>query len=390
MLYFYIVIVSTTGVLNYKLFGTPVFSWFFLVLSCITILSVLQWAVNKSKVPIILLILTTIIAVLSSVIQGWDFSTSCYNAFLYTTPLLFLFLPNITRINLVKVCISVQIATTIAFVISILVYLGYIDSGLVGYAFNLNILVLDNSIGLIGLATSLYLLITQKVNTIYSVSTIIFSILIVFLGQSRTRIILSIIIITFYVLFILLSRRKGKLRNIFLVVFVATALLIVIYRNYTTFSSYMSVFTNKYANIMKDSSSQYRLSEIKMHLETLVKNPIFGIGCGALNKSYSSSIDIIFYGHCMLTAAFALNGVFFGTVFNWHILSMVNCGVKNMVKLKSPENTFALVLILTVIVLSVSNAGFLKYSTHIATLMIGILFLTNNKQVSFHNHLLNN
>ena len=157
-----------------------------------------------------------------------------------------------------------------------------------------------------------------------------------------------------------------------LVVFIVAAILVNTY--YYVIMQYMGLFFEKFETIMEDESSEYRIKEMQSHIELLIENPIAGIGCGALNHRYYTSLDNYFLGHCMLTSLWALNGLIVGTVMLISLIGTVFKAFSMWLRNRTLRNVMAMTLAGTILFLATSSAGFAKYSTHFMMLLLGCCF----------------
>lgn len=373
-IYIYIVWIAIFGVWEKSIMGIPLYSLFFIIVSFFCFFYIFSRGFdNIGEGSIVILLL---LSVINSIAQGWPILSTVYNAFLYVTPLIFLFLPRAINFDINKVCKAVQVMVVVAGIVSLLVYFGIIDSGL---NLNLNITLIDNAIGLLGIATAFYLISVRKRN-INSIITLVFSVLVILIGQSRARMALAFIIIIAYIIFLLFIQKKGKLSNLLLLIVLGLVALFIIYTNSNEIFEYLEFSFNKFETMGSDSSSIYRQFETKEHLRLFFKYPFFGVGCGAYNSNTATPEFAHFSAHNMITGLLAMNGLIYWIIFIIVFLYAIIKTIKNFFEKRSEENYFSLVLGLTLPVLTITSAGFGKPATHVFMLIIGIILHDFNKE----------
>ena len=376
LLWIFAIITAVGRVFSLSILGIPVFSVFFLLLSAVLVAyftSQYQRHTRQFQNRWLFVLLIGV-SIMTSVLNGWDIFSSIYNAFIYGTPFLLVALPSYHKIQL-RTCFQfVRVMVIIGAIISIGVYMGWIDTGIANKNIvALNIVVLDNSIGLIGLIASMYQLLEHEsnYNKCVSAAYLILSYMIIIMGQSRARVLLALGISIIFVLYQLLRKQKVSGKTIFFFIGFAVATLILVNQYYDRVMSYMSFSLGKLNTMMRDESSIYRIEEMKFHLNLLKEHPIAGIGCGVLNQKYHWTFDDYYYAHCMLTSFLAMNGLFLGTVMLVSLAEVLFKSIHAFIKSRSLMSIMALVLAGTIIFLSVTSAGFSKYSTHFMMLLLG-------------------
>lgn len=353
--------------------GLPLFSVFFLGLSIICALLVFLYCFTTSKALYSFYFLLVVTAWITSVMQGKDPMLSFYNNFLYATPLLFFILTELVDFDLKKTCRYVQYMTFIAGIVSLLIYYGIIDSTL---NYRLSITIVDNTIGLLGLAVSLYSIVTRS-NRLFSWLSAIMAIIVLLTGQSRARVVLGLCIAMLTIFYSVLVKKRGKFQSFVVVICVLTIAYIFISINIDTINDYLGFMLGKFESIGTDGSSIYRFEEMKIHIELFLENPLFGIGCGTLNAPYRTRIDNYLYGHNMFTAILAINGMFYFSIFICIYLKILLKSLFSFFKESNPDNFLAFLLMLIMTALSITSAGFSKPTTHILILLVGVIL---NKQ----------
>lgn len=369
LIYIYILWIPLVNFVKISFMGLPLFSVFFLGMSCLMFLIVCTYGLVKAKYLYLLLLLQIVFSFISSIYQGFSVPISLYNDFLYTTPFLLLIISECFYFDIKKVCRQIQYMTCIAGVISALVYMGVIDTGL---NYKLSITVLDNTIGLLGLAVSLYLIISN-INIVFSWITVIMSAMVLLTGQSRARTILALVIVFSFILYVLFIKRGKKIKSIATIAMVMLIIIFFINKNIDVINEYLGFLIGKFEIIGEDSSFEYRITEMNVHFDLFKTNPFWGIGCGALNSKFQTSLDNFFYGHNMFTAVLAVNGIFFFIVFMITFVRMIVKVIQRFVSQKSAENLLILVLAFLLVPLSISSAGFGKPTTHIMMFLIGVV-----------------
>ena len=367
LIYIYILWIPLVNFVKISFMGLPLFSVFFLGMSCLMFLIVGTYGLVKAKYLYLLLLLQIVFSFISSIYQGFSVPISLYNDFLYTTPFLLLIISECFYFDIKKVCRQIQYMTCIAGVISALVYMGVIDTGL---NYKLSITVLDNTIGLLGLAVSLYLIISN-INIVFSWITVIMSAMVLLTGQSRARTILALVIVFSFILYVLFIKRGKKVKSIATIAVVMLIILFFVNKNIDVINDYLGFLIGKFEIIGEDSSFEYRITEMKVHFDLFKTNPLWGIGCGVLNSKFQTSLDSFFYGHNMFTAVLAVNGIFFFIVFMITFVRMIVKVIQRFMLQKSAENLLILVLAFLLVPLSISSAGFGKPTTHIMMFLIG-------------------
>lgn len=369
LIYIYILWIPLVNFVKISFMGLPLFSVFFLGMSCLMFLIVGTYCLVKAKYLYLLLLLQIVFSFISSIYQGFPVPISLYNDFLYTTPFLLLIISECFYFDIKKVCRQIQYMTCIAGVISALVYMGIIDTGL---NYKLSITVLDNTIGLLGLAVSLYLIISN-INIVFSWITVIMSAMVLLTGQSRARTILALVIVFSFILYVLFIKRGKKVKSIATIAMVMLIIIFFVNKNIDVINEYLGFLIGKFEIIGEDSSFEYRITEMNVHFDLFKTNPFWGIGCGALNSKFQTSLDNFFYGHNMFTAVLAVNGIFFFIVFMITFVRMIVKVIQRFVSQKSAENLLILVLVFLLVPLSISSAGFGKPTTHIMMFLIGVV-----------------
>lgn len=369
LIYIYILWIPLVNFVKISFMGLPLFSVFFLGMSCLMFLIVGAYCLVKAKYLYLLLLLQIVFSFISSIYQGFSVPISLYNDFLYTTPFLLLIISECFYFDIKKVCRQIQYMTCIAGVISALVYMGIIDTGL---NYKLSITVLDNTIGLLGLAVSLYLNISN-INIVFSWITVIMSAMVLLTGQSRARTILALVIVFSFILYVLFIKRGKKVKSIATIAMVMLIIIFFVNKNIDVINEYLGFLIGKFEIIGEDSSFEYRITEMNVHFDLFKTNPFWGIGCGALNSKFQTSLDNFFYGHNMFTAVLAVNGIFFFIVFMITFVRMIVKVIQRFVSQKSAENLLILVLVFLLVPLSISSAGFGKPTTHIMMFLIGVV-----------------
>ena len=326
--------------------------------------------VHRCYVPLLFSVIV-IVCTLVSIMKDWSAFDSVYGMLLYSLPLILLFLPKFVDMSLQRVCFFIQLMTLAAGFVSVLVVLGFIDSGVDGY--NITILVVDNTIGLIGLIVSFYLLNIKESSKVFAWITVAVSLFVIISGQSRARMVYSAIIIALWARYMLFLSERGRMRNAVVLVCATIVTFIFISAYSTQLQDYLSFVIGRFDEIGEDMSSNYRFNEMKLHMQLFSENVWFGIGSGALNNDYSTAIGETIYGHNMLTGVFAFEGIIYATVFIAIFLSTLVRAIYRFIKEKTTLSMLVATMMVILTVLSVTSGGFSKLGTHIGMLAVGII-----------------
>ncbi|MBQ4071549.1 MAG: hypothetical protein IJD51_03965 [Clostridia bacterium] len=312
-----------------------------------------------------------IVCALVSIMMDWSVFDSVYGILLYSLPFLLLFLPRYVDIPLHRVCFFIQLMTLIAGIVSFLIVVGLVESGVDGY--NITILKVDNTIGLIGLIVSFYLLNIRQSNKIFAWVTVAVSLFVIVSGQSRARMVYGAVIVALWALYMIFFAEGGRMKNTVVLVCAAVVAIMFVVAYSTQLQEYLSFVIGKFGEIGEDESSAYRFEEMQLHLRLFGENVWFGIGSGALNNEYRTEIGETIYGHNMLTGVFAFEGIFYALIFIALFVSTLVRSLRRFIKKRSPETMLVATLTVIITVLSVTSGGFSKLGTHIGMLVVGII-----------------
>ena len=351
--------------------GIQLFAVYFTGLGAVIFASCVFGGIKHTRISVITVCLIFSVCLLASFAKGWGFTDSVYGILLYSLPLFFFFIPSFVDLSLSKICFYVQLMTIAASFVSLLVLVGIIDSGIDGY--NIAILKVDNTIGLIGLAVSFYLLNKEKSNKIFAWITVALSLFVVITGQSRARMIYAGIIIALFSIYMVFFAKKSRAKNVVVLVCAALVVIMFIVAYSAALENYLSFVIDKFGELGEDISTTYRMDEMKLHTELFMEHFWFGIGAGALNNEYTTAIGEKIYGHNMLTGLFAFEGVFYGIAFILVFLSVLVKSIYRFVKSRTPSSVLCAILMLLLTVLAITSGGFSKLATHAGALIVGII-----------------
>lgn len=235
---------------------------------------------------------------------------------------------------------------------------------------------IDGGLGIVSLSIGLYCLFYD--NDIYSKKEswffIIAGVIITLSGQSRARLLTAIlIVILFYFMSVVgKNRNSGKrfswLSAILLFSIVGICISIFLSENE---NSLISQIFDRFSLIGTDNSSIYRVYERETQLSIFKAHPIFGGGWGAYDNVsvqdiYGVAKDV--NNHNMFTSILGFGGVILGLAYiSWFVKIMK--GTIRRFSTNSIER-LNIILLVSILVLSYSSAGFGKSSMILAITII--------------------
>ena len=266
----YIIWLSFLAVFKAYLFGYPLFSMFFIAMATLFLLVCTFKSMSSRANLFVLFSFLSIVALIGSGFKGWSLFTSLYNMLLFALPVAFFYLPSLvdTNLNVDKVCRYICLMLLAAGIICILIYFGIMDSGL---RYRISIIKVDNTIGLLGISTALYMLSARK-ETKKAGITLVMGAIVILTGQSRARMFLAFAVIVIFVFYLTFLQKVKGFKNLIGISIVSLVTFVVVFRNLGAFQEYLSFAIGKFQVIGEDSSSVYRYNEMKVHLDLFFEN----------------------------------------------------------------------------------------------------------------------
>lgn len=366
--------IAFISVLPISVAGIQLFAIYFTGASVLFVITCLIEGIKKTRVAVITFTLIVAFCTLASIAKDWSLFDSVYGILLYALPIFLIFLPSLIELSLERICFFIQLMTIAASLVSLLVVLGFIDSGIDGY--NITIMRVDNTIGLIGLAVSFYLLNVKKSNKIFAWITVALSLFIIITGQSRARMVYAALIIAAFTVYMIFFAKKSRIKNAVVLICAAVVTFLFFSAYSTALQNYLSFVVDKFGELGEDISTTYRQDEMRIHLQLFNDNFWFGIGSGALNNEYTTSLGETIYGHNMITGAFAFEGIFYGLALVCVLIYALARSIYRLIKTRTPSAMLCATMMVLLITLSITSGGFSKLGTHAGALVVGVILST--------------
>lgn len=354
--------------------GYPIVTLYNLTMFVILVLLFTLRTLN-TKEPMLhyLLVVTIFFSLIISVLLGWSVAKSVTNICLYVIPVLIFIMVDRTELTLDQFSSIMTVSILVSAILSILALVGILTKS---SGFYVNIYYVDGAAGIIGIVLCLYraLSVNKKYNLFATITLGVSGIVVVLLGQSRARLIVTAIsiIITLIVL-IYINRNEYNsriLRRIISITIIAAIVGFVVYRYIPSISRYVDNILLR-LNMLgeNDINVSYRENETSLYIQMFKESPIFGRGWGILyNSQYLNNQSEQFMAHNMFAGLLGVGGLIFCVPFFAFLLSLLKQSIIGAIVNCDEEKTLALVSFVDVILLGIGSAGFGKLS--------GVLFMT--------------
>ncbi len=268
-----------------------------------------------------------------------------------------------------------------------LVSISSIISGILSLAFLLGIIVvsregvgeldrsstmIDGGMGLVATALGLsYVLYGGNKYPATKYILLISGFLIIMAGMSRARIAMMLVIVALSLLFDFARMQGEKSRRFRLIVFLVLALLLLclIFPD-TVFAMVERVFA-RFSELGTDNSSLYRGFERDAQMRHFYDNPIFGVGWGGMydvrvRNTYGVAVSI--NNHNMYSSLLCEGGLLYTLPFALWFCVLFFRELCLLRKEKSARMN--IILMLTMVIMGIASAGFVKYSMTIGMLLV--------------------
>lgn len=342
-------------------------------LAMLAFLLLLFFLKRKETIMHFLLVAAMIFSLIISVFLGWSAVKSVTNICLYFIPVLMFVMVDKTELSLDVFSNIMSVSLSVSAILSILALIGVLTKS---SGFYVNIYYVDGAAGIIGIVLCLYraLSVNKKYKLLPTILLGVSGIIVVLLGQSRARLLVtavSIIITVFSLIYVNKSSYNRRItRRVVSIVLIALISGIIVYRFIPSFSQYVDNIILRLNMLgQNDVNITYRESEASLYLQMFKDNPVFGRGWGILyNSQYLNSQSEQYMAHNMFAALLGVGGLVFCVPFFSFLLSLLKQSIVGVVKNRDELKTLALVSIVDVVLLGIGSAGFGKLS--------GVLFMT--------------
>lgn len=231
----------------------------------------------------------------------------------------------------------------------------------------------DGGLGLVGVAIALHFIMhgEKDYSFFYKYITLISGVLIVLSGQSRARIILLVVVVVLSIFFSMLKseEKQGHFFTAIFVILVTVIAAMGIFQEY--FVELLDNLTIRFEAMGTDNSSFYRVAEREHLMELFSEHPLAGAGWGRLNYEIVQDMRGAYHmvsNHNMYASVLAIGGLAFAIPFFFWLFKVFWVECKNF--RTSNYARLNMVLMIVIFVLSISSAGFMKYSQMLAIMVV--------------------
>ena len=319
----------------------------------------------------IILFASIILSVIISLIEGWSLDKCLTNILFYIIPIFIYTMIAKVRISVEAFSNIMLVSLCVSSVLSILALNGILSKRSNYY---INIYYVDGAAGIIGILLCLFRVLSKKKYSI--TSTILLGctgFIVILLGQSRGRILTTIILVVMMIFSFLFLNKDNKTKLIkrlgllFALVIIAG---IILYAVFPSISMYVDNIIFRLESLgMDDVNVSSRQSESALYYEMFRDNLLFGKGWGVLNNpGYLTQSGVEYRAHNMYFGLLGVGGLLFCVPYYLYFGVLIKNRIKVIIHQKDEENTLGFISLVGILLLSLASAGFAKLS--------GILFMS--------------
>jgi len=355
----------------FSIFGYPVVTLFNLfVMALLCVLFFLRETVSLLQLYLFISIITSFCI---SIVFGWDVIKCLTNMCLYVIPILIFVFVEKTGLDFEEFTNIMLVSLMIAATLSILAMLNILTHT---SSYYVNIYYVDGASGIIGIILCTQRALSLEKNTI-SLKTVLLGIcgvIIVLLGQSRARTIISVCTAVFMIFIsISISKKENGLKLFFKILLLSAFIAIVgiiVYNRVSLFSQFIDNIIERLNMLgVDDKNVAYRENEASIYLKMFKDNIIAGRGWGIINNSRFLNDNFDQYtAHNMFVSLLGIGGLIFCIPYYLCMLSSFFNLLKGVFKYNDLHMIPGLISFIDVIFLGIASSGFGKLS--------GVLFMT--------------
>lgn len=372
--------------------GYPLVTWYTLFVLAISLVYsavyTIKHKIKGMQIDILILLMSFIVTVGYSVVTGWGFAKVITNATTFYLPFFICVYALFCKVTLEEIIKVSMIGTVGGGVISLLIAVGILSSGMnTGVAatdsllYNFNYV--DGSAGIFAIIVSLYFLMSKKEG--YKISCVVSAItglVIVVFNQSRGYIVccIAVLLVMGYLIVRNIERQK-RVKLLFRMVVIVLFIVAVVAITDNPVKDYLSrIMLRLHSTSLDEINVTYRFSEISEYMELFKENPLFGTGWGLINnETQISAYTTRYRAHNMYAGVLACTGLTFTPIFIITLLRLLLKSWRKSFKYQKKEHSLAVVCVLSVLILGIANAGFENDFCVVFTI---IPFILNSKEVS--------
>ena len=377
---------------TFNVAGFPVWTWIIYLFYIFTYISVLLYLIGKSdsqsnRLKIVFFISVVILIHSISLLNNTSVTIILRRSYHYVLPVFLYVVLYRCKYRyrsfwkFFKILIILNTMISIAFLTGLL---GAITNTSYISMLSRSSTLIDGGLGIVSLAVGLYCLFyendfyTRKESWLFIVAGVIITIS----GQSRARLLTAFLVfITFYFISTIGKNRNTGKRFSWLSagLLAASVIIIVLIIDGEKSNSILSQIFNRFQLMGSDNPSIYRVYERETQLSVFYEHPILGGGWGAYEEIFVRDI----YGvsknvnnHNMYTTLLGYGGIFLGLAYLIWFGSVIGGIIKRFQS--NQIEKLNIILLISILILSYSSAGFGKSSMILA---IAIIYVNINHYV---------